>query len=207
MVSIEPPNFADMRIGILGAGNMAAALGTHWVRAGHEVMVSGRDPGRARETAERIGGQAGDWAQAAQFGEVVLLAVLADGVPDVLAATELAGKVVIDCTNAVVQGRWTLATPAMAESVAAKSGARVVKAFNLCPDELWRQTPPPVAVPLCGDDPEAMDIVRGLVVDVGCVAVDGGGLERAALFEATAAVVIGLAVQGVEPRGILPVVG
>lgn len=181
-------------------------MGAHWVRAGHEVMVSGRDPLKAGKLADRIGGQAGNWSQAAAFGDVVLLAVMAEGAPDVLAATELTGKVLIDCTNAVAQGRWTLATPAMAESVAAKSGARVVKAFHLCPDETWRQTPPPVAVPLCGDDPEALDAVRGLVADIGCVALDGGGLERAALFEATAVVVIGLAVQGLSLRHAVPAI-
>lgn len=37
-----------MRIGILGAGNMADALGTQWAVAGHEVMVSGRDLAGAR---------------------------------------------------------------------------------------------------------------------------------------------------------------
>ncbi|MGW4893309.1 NAD(P)-binding domain-containing protein, partial [Kitasatospora sp. NPDC004240] len=36
-----------MRIGILGTGAMAAALGGAYVRAGHEVLVGGRDPGAA----------------------------------------------------------------------------------------------------------------------------------------------------------------
>jgi len=91
----------------------------------------------------------------------------------------------------------------MAEWVAAKSGARVVKAFNLCPDSTWRTTPPPVDVPVCGDDPEALAVVRQLITDIGCTAVDGGGLARAALFEATAAVVIGLVVGGRGLEGCL----
>ncbi|MYV66752.1 NAD(P)-binding domain-containing protein, partial [Streptomyces sp. SID2131] len=36
-----------MRIGVLGTGDMADALATHWVRAGHEVLVGGRDARRA----------------------------------------------------------------------------------------------------------------------------------------------------------------
>jgi predicted dinucleotide-binding enzyme len=91
----------------------------------------------------------------------------------------------------------------MAESVAALTGARVVKAFNLCPDEVWRMTPPPVTVPICGNDAEALDVVRGLVRDMGCQPVDGGGLERARLFEATAAVVIGLAMAGQSLRSAI----
>ncbi|MFI6636063.1 NADPH-dependent F420 reductase [Nonomuraea fuscirosea] len=47
-----------MRIGILGAGNMADALGTQWAVAGHEVMVSGRDPGRSAERAAGMTAQA-----------------------------------------------------------------------------------------------------------------------------------------------------
>jgi predicted dinucleotide-binding enzyme len=122
-------------------------------------------------------------------------------VPDVLEAVDVKGKVLIDCTNAIVQGEWTLAVPEMAKDVAAASDARVVKAFNLCPDQTWRTTP--VAVPLCGDDPDALAIVRRLVSDIGCEPLDGGGLDRAALLEATAAVVIGLAVAGKDLRDAL----
>ncbi|MET0135303.1 MAG: NAD(P)-binding domain-containing protein [Kibdelosporangium sp.] len=189
-----------MQIGILGAGNMAGALGAHWVRAGHEVVVSSRGPARARELAGRIGARAGTWEQAAR-ADVVLLAVLAEGVPDVLSAVDLRGKILIDCTNAVVQGEWTLATPTMAADIARGSGARVVKAFNLCPDDVWRTNS--VAVPVCGDDPEAVETVKRLVTAMGCRPVDAGGLVRAALLEATAAVVIGLEVAGVDPRTAL----
>ena len=40
-----------MRIGILGTGGMADALGTRWRRAGHEVRAGGRSGG-LREAAE-----------------------------------------------------------------------------------------------------------------------------------------------------------
>lgn len=48
-----------MRIGVLGTGNMADALATHWVRAGHEVFIGGRDEPKARGLAGRVGGGAG----------------------------------------------------------------------------------------------------------------------------------------------------
>lgn len=209
-----------MRIGILGAGNMADALGTQWARAGHEVIVSGRDWAKTQALAERIGPQAraGTWPQAASFGEVILLAVRDHGIPDVLSAVGAAsgalhGRVLIDCTNAVVPGRWTLATQgglSMTEQiVAAAVGARVVKAFNLCHEDVWRMTPPvfdgrPLAVPLCGDDPDAVATVRALAADIGCEPVDGGGLERAALLEATAAFMIGLWFGGADAQAVLP---
>ncbi|GAB3422536.1 NADPH-dependent F420 reductase [Flindersiella endophytica] len=207
-----------MRIGILGAGSMAEALGGHWRRAGHELMVSGRDRGKAALVAERLGGLAGSFHEAAGFGEVTLLAVRAEGVFDVLAAAgagsgTLAGRALIDCTNPVVPGRFTLSTdggPSMAQRVAEyATGSLVVKGFNLAHDGVWRMRPPafdgvPLSVPLCGDDADALELAAGLVSDVGCVPVVTGGLERAALLEATAAFVIGLLFAGEDPRAALP---
>ncbi|MDJ0343630.1 NAD(P)-binding domain-containing protein [Streptomyces sp. H10-C2] len=209
-----------MRIGILGAGNMADALGTQWARAGHELTVSGRHPDRAAALAKQIGpaARAGSWAEAAVFGDVVLLAVRDQAVPAVLeaagaAAGALRGRVLIDCTNPVVPGRFTLATQggsSMAERVAETAvGAHVVKAFNLCHEDVWRMTPPvfdgsPLAVPLCGDDADALATARSLVRDLGCEPVEGGGLERAGLLEATAAFMIGLWVCGADAQAVIP---
>ncbi|MGP3925654.1 NAD(P)-binding domain-containing protein [Streptomyces sp. 8N616] len=67
-----------MRIGILGTGDMADALGTHWARAGHELLIGGRTPSRAAALAKRIGPRAraaGSLREAAEYGEAVLLAV------------------------------------------------------------------------------------------------------------------------------------
>ncbi|WP_327010816.1 NAD(P)-binding domain-containing protein [Dactylosporangium sp. NBC_01737] len=44
-----------MRIGILGTGNMAAALGGAWAGAAHQVLIGGRDPAKAAAVAQRIG--------------------------------------------------------------------------------------------------------------------------------------------------------
>ncbi|WP_342747028.1 NAD(P)-binding domain-containing protein [Nocardia amikacinitolerans] len=44
-----------MRIGILGTGAMAAALGGRWARAGHDVTVAGRSQDKARMLATRLG--------------------------------------------------------------------------------------------------------------------------------------------------------
>lgn len=48
-----------MRIEVLRAGNIADALGTAWVRAGHRALFGGRSPDRARALAARAGGRAG----------------------------------------------------------------------------------------------------------------------------------------------------
>lgn len=97
-----------MRIGVLGTGNMADALATHWVQAGHDVTIGGRDAHKAERLATRIGGSAkpGSLRAAAESGQVVL-AVLPFGAGagvarDLHAALE--GKVLLDCSNPVGPG-------------------------------------------------------------------------------------------------------
>jgi predicted dinucleotide-binding enzyme len=206
-----------MRIGVLGTGNMADALATHWVRAGHEVIVGGRDAHRAERLARRIGGSAkpAGLRTAAEFGQVVLAALPfgagADVALDLRSALE--GKVLLDCSNPVGPGFRLLTEggPSAARQLAAAApGAHVVKAFNLCHEDVWRMRPPvfdgrPLAVPVCGDDEAALARVRELVRDVGCRPVAGGGLERAGLLEATAALFIALWVgEEADAQAIAP---
>ncbi|WP_043641162.1 NADPH-dependent F420 reductase [Nonomuraea candida] len=206
-----------MRIGILGAGGMADALGTQWAGAGHEVMVSGRDPGRSAARAAGMTARAaaarpvraGDFAEAAGFGEVVVVAVREEGLPATLRAAgpALRGKPLIDVTNVPFPEYDGTRSPA--RLIGELSGGHVVKAFNLCHVDVWRMTPPvfdgrPLAVPLCGDDPAAKAAAGTLVTDLGCTPVDGGGLDRAVLLEATAAFVIGLWFGGADAQAILP---
>ncbi|MCC8249969.1 NADPH-dependent F420 reductase [Saccharothrix luteola] len=196
-----------MRIGVLGSGGMADALGGRWVEAGHEVVIGGRSPERSKALAAGIGAVAGSPADAAAFGDAVLLAVPAAVAAEVLGHAP--GRVVIDCTNSVVPGRFVLDEPRAAARLAAASKARVVKAFNLCHVDVWRQPSftfegRPLGVPLCGDSADALDVVRELVRSIGCVPVDGGPLERAELLEATTAFAIGLWVGGADVRSMFP---
>ena len=198
-----------MRIGVLGSGGMAGALGGRWVAAGHEVLIGGRSPERSGELASRIGAVAGTPADAVEFGDAVLLAVPAEVAVEALGAAP--GRVVIDCTNSVVPGRFVLDEPRAAARLAEKSGAHVVKAFNLCHVDVWRLPSltfegRPLGVPLCGDSAEAVEVVRALVRSIGCVPVDGGPLERAGLLEATTAFAIGLWVGGADVRSMFPTV-
>ncbi len=123
-----------MRIGIFGTGAMAEALGTHWARAGHDLMVSGRSAPAALAT--RLGAATGSWHETALFADVLLLAVPASAIGEVLAeAGSLAGKVLVDCTN----------DPALTGAPVASrivTQAQVVKAFNLAHVDIWRMKPP-----------------------------------------------------------------
>ncbi|MEU9792795.1 NAD(P)-binding domain-containing protein [Streptomyces sparsogenes] len=208
-----------MRIGILGTGGMATTLGGAWVRAGHRVLVGGRDRAAAGATAARIGAAGhGTLADAAAYGPAVLVAVPADVGPELVKgfADVLAGRTVIDCSNPIVPGDDGLvlstgATTSIARRMAdAAPDARVVKAFNLCHDSIWTLPRPefqgaPLAVPFCGDDPGALDLTAALITSMGCTPLPCGGLARAVYVEATAAFAIGAWLDGAEPRFAFPV--
>src|ERR1700732_2762683 len=67
----------DMKIGILGTGNMGRALGLQWARNGHQVLFGSRDRSKAEAVAAYGHGhaQAADLDAAAAFGEVILYTV------------------------------------------------------------------------------------------------------------------------------------
>src|SRR5579871_4781928 len=73
------PGWRDvMRIGIIGAGHIGGNAADLWVKAGHEVMLSfSRDTRRLEALAAQLGPRAsvGTPAEAASFGEVVMLSV------------------------------------------------------------------------------------------------------------------------------------
>ncbi|GAA2050597.1 NAD(P)-binding domain-containing protein [Catenulispora yoronensis] len=207
-----------MRIGVLGTGNMADALATQWVRAGHEVIIGGRDVGKAEQLASRIGDGAkpADLRTAAEAADDVVLAALpyAAGA-DVVGAlrSALEGKAVLDCSNPIGPGFRLLTEggPSAAQRLAAAAPeAHVIKAFNVCHEDVWRMQPPvfdgrPLAVPLCGDDEASLARARELVRNIGCEPLAAGGLERASLVEATALLFIGLWVgEQVDAQAIAP---
>jgi predicted dinucleotide-binding enzyme len=206
-----------MRIGILGTGTLAAALGEGWARAGHELLVSGRSSAKARRLADRLGRAVRAVAprEAVTGRDAVLLAVAWDGVEEMLRSAgapdgSLAGTPLIDPTNAVEHGVGILLTgtgDAMAKRIAGLSpGAQVVKAFHLFPADQWTRSPGDASVTgaMCGDDQAALDVVGELVRDVGGVPAVLGPLDRARQLEEVAGFVIGLAFAGTDPNSAIP---
>jgi predicted dinucleotide-binding enzyme len=175
-----------MKIGSIGKGNVGGALTRLWQQAGHDVRAGGRDD---------------PVAEVAGHGDVILLAVGADAVEEVLrAAGPLDGKVLIDATNDI-DGRFGSLAARVAELA---PGAKVVKAFNATFASVFDAAasldPPPDLV-FCGDDPGAKETVAGLIRDVAMTPVDVGGLDQAANVEAFARMNIGLAYgQGQGPQ-------
>lgn len=192
-----------MQIGILGTGTLATALARGWSVAGHQLVIGGRDGGKAAALAEAVGGRA--VAPSAVEGDAVLLAVSWDGVEPMLAAAgPLAGVPLIDPVNAVEHGVGVLLGSAAERIAALAPRAHVVKAFHLYPAAQWTDRPDRPVVPICGDDAGALDTVATLVRDVGGHPVAVGGLARARQLEEAAGMVIALAFAGVNPRAAVP---
>jgi hypothetical protein len=183
-----------VNIAILGSGNIGGNLGRAWSAKGHSIMLGARDPHspKTRAALAAMAGKArvGSLAEAAAFGEVVVLAIPWPGVKETLPGVgDLTGKILIDATN-----RFTPPSsddgPSAGEDVARLApGARVVKAFNTLGAETLLK---PVfgseqaSAFICGDDAEAKAVVKQLAADVGLDAVEAGPLSNAAWVEALA---------------------
>lgn len=185
-----------MNIGIIGSGNVGGSLGKIWAKGGHKVMFSGsRDPQKLQELAKSTGHNAriGSVAEAAQFGEVVLLAVPWAGVEDALASVgTIEGKILIDCTNPLkpdLSGLVVGWTNSGGEEVAKRAkGARVVKAFNIVGANIFQSESrlfgsQRIVLFYCGDDDAAKAVVASLIEDSGFEPIDVGPLSSARYLE------------------------
>jgi NADPH-dependent F420 reductase len=180
-----------MKIGIIGAGNVGGALGAAWVKAGHEVMYGARDR-NSEKLQKAIGAvgaavKVGSPAEAAAFGEAILLAVpWSETLKTVSELGNLNGKILIDAINTFHADPPQRGSCAQ-DIAAGAPGARVVKAFNTMgaatmadPDFNAQKA----TVFIAGDDADAKATVMKLASDIGLDALDAGPLENAAHLEA-----------------------
>ena len=187
---------SPMRIGIIGSGNIGSTVGTLWVKAGHQVMFSSRNPGNLKQLVDGLGplARAGTVAEALAFGDVVFVGVPYGAMPQLGKdyAKEFSGKIVLDAGNAVVARDGEIGKAAREAGVALTSakllaGARIVRAFNTINfrrlANLSNRPEGRIAIPMAGDDQEALKIASLLVRDAGFDPVVLGGLERSKLFE------------------------
>src|SRR5262249_35598395 len=94
-----------MKVGVLGSGDVAKVLASGFLKHGHDVMLGTRTSSKlAVRVKQNPKGKVGDFAEAAKFGELVVLAVKGTVALDALraaGAANLAGKPVIDATNPI----------------------------------------------------------------------------------------------------------
>ena len=192
---------ARLKIGIIGAGRIGGTLGEHWVKAGHEVLLSSRHPETLKPLADRLGplARVGTPREAAAFGEVILISVPYGAFPQVGRdhAEELRGKIVLDPGNPFPQRDGPMAEEARRKGTATASlaylgGVRLVRAFNTIPASVLRseahRAGERIAVPLASDDQQALEVAARLVRDAGFEPVLVGTLARSKDFDAGTAV-------------------
>jgi len=182
-----------MRFGIIGAGWFGGTVGRQWVKAGHDVLFSSRHPGRFSELPRELGSRAsaGTIAEVAAFGPVVLIATPYEALPAIGQdhAAALRGKIVLDATNP-----WSsepLAREAERDGVGPTSAkllpsTRLVRAFSVVDTTAIEASAAGrgerLAVPLAGDDKEAVETAVQLVRDAGCEPLVVGGFAAARSF-------------------------
>lgn len=188
-----------MKIGVLGSGDVAKVLAGGFHKHGHEVMMGTRTPDKLVEwAAQNPGGFTGTFGAAAEFGDLIVLAVAGKAAEDALGlagAANLAGKTVIDAcnpiadappTNGVLKFFTTLDESLMEKLQRGFPGAHFVKAFNSVGN--GRMVNPKFedgkpTMFICGNDPAAKKTVGGLLDQFGWETADMGGVEAARAIE------------------------
>jgi predicted dinucleotide-binding enzyme len=200
-----------MRIAIIGAGNVGAALGRNWAAKGHSVSFGLRDPGAEKYAALKAVGALLPPAEAAAGSEAIVLATPFHMTEAAIAGLgDLSGKLVLDATNPLGMlptglGLTIGHTDSGGERVAGwAKGAAVFKTLNTTGAENMGNPAAYGVKPVmfvAGDDagrkPEAMM----LVADLGFEAVDAGPLVNSRLLEAHAMLWIDLALKRGQGRG------
>jgi 8-hydroxy-5-deazaflavin:NADPH oxidoreductase len=188
-----------MKVGLLGSGVVAKTLAEGFLKHGHEAMLGTREPAKLADwTAEHAGAQVGSFAEAAKFGDVVVLAVKGTAAAKAVQAAgaeNLAGKPVIDTTNpiaelppenGVLRYFTNLDESSMERLQREFADVHFVKAFNSVGsarmvDPKYKEGKPTMFI--CGNDDGAKKTVSGILDQFGWETADMGKVEAARAIE------------------------
>jgi predicted dinucleotide-binding enzyme len=189
----------NQKIGLIGSGDVAQTLASGFLKHGHQVTIGTRDTAKLAEwQAANPKGQVGSFADAAKFGEAIILAVKGTVVSDALGAAgsqNLAGKVIIDATNPIkdeppkdgVLQFFTNSDQSLMERLQREfPEAHFVKAFNsvgsgLMVNPQFKGGPPTMFI--CGNDNGAKHAVSEIIVQFGWEPADMGNAISARAIE------------------------
>jgi 8-hydroxy-5-deazaflavin:NADPH oxidoreductase len=188
-----------MEVGVLGSGDVAKALASGFVKYSHQVMLGTRDPSKlASWVTQHRTAQVGSFAEAAKFGELVVLAVKGTVAVDALRAAgagNLAGKPILDATNPIADAPpvngvvkfFTNLDESLMERLQREfAEARFVKAFSSVGHSLMVNPQLKGGKPtmfICGNDEAAKRTVRGILDQFGWETADMGKVEAARAIE------------------------
>jgi 8-hydroxy-5-deazaflavin:NADPH oxidoreductase len=207
-----------------GTGPLGMGLALRWARAGEIVIIGSRDEKRAQQTAVAIQQKAGGQAKvsgtensaACAAANILMLTVPFEsqaGLLKQLKAAITAGSILIDASvplAAGVGGRasrtlgvWQGSAAQQAAELVPKEVSVVAAFHNISAELLNGDEPLDCDVIVCGDDPEAAKLTRGLAAKIpGVRAIDGGKLENARIVEQITALLIGLNIRHKGHAGI-----
>jgi 8-hydroxy-5-deazaflavin:NADPH oxidoreductase len=187
----------NMKVGILGSGDVGKSFARGFGTLGHEVMIGSRSPEKLAEFVSGLGERvsSGSFDEAARFGDLIILATLGAATEE---AINLAGrqnfehKVVIDATNPLdfSTGAPRLSvghTDSLGEQVQRTlPDARVVKAFNTVGNPLFFKPqlaggPPDMFIG--GNDADAKTLVTQVCDAFGWGVIDLGGIDASRHLE------------------------
>lgn len=193
-----PQTSKPMRIGFIGSGNIGGAIGELFAKAGHEVFFSSRNPDNLKPLIARVGprSRAGTPKEAIAFGDVIFLGVPYSSMPQIGQdyAASLKGKIVLDAGNPNPRRDGAIAEAAVAKGAGIATaehlpGARIVRAFNQLNNKVFlsgaHRAGDKIAVPLAGDDKEALAVAARLVTDAGFEPVIVGNLAAGKSFDSS----------------------
>jgi hypothetical protein len=188
-----------MKVGVLGSGSVAQTLAAGLAKYCHQVIIGSRSPQKLAEFATKTTGvTAGTFAEAAAFGELIILAVKGDVASRALGlagAPNLARKTVIDACNPIADAPpangvlqfFTGQNESLMEALQTEfAAAHFVKAFNSVGaarmvDPKFEDGRPTMFI--CGNDAAAKQTVTALLDEFGWETADMGAAEAARAIE------------------------
>jgi hypothetical protein len=184
------------RIGVIGSGNIGGTIGGLWVKKGHSVFFSSRHPEELKDMIAKLGSlaKAGTVEEAVAFGDVLFIAVPYGAIPQIGKdySARMKGKVMLDACNAVSTRDGAVADEVEQNGIGVTTqkyfpGVRIVRAFNTMSYMVFareaNRPDPKLAIPIAGDDPQAVQVAAALVRDAGFDPVTVGTLADARRFQ------------------------
>lgn len=188
------------KIGIIGSGVVSQVLADGFLKHGYEVKIGSRDTSKLNEWKNKAGekGSTGSFAEAASFGEIIVLAVRGTAASEALklaGETNLEGKTIIDATNPIdnkapengVLRFFTNLDESLMEQLQTKfPGANFVKAFSSVGNAMmvnpdYKGIKPTMFI--CGNNENAKKEVKHILDQFGWENEDMGKAEAARAIE------------------------
>ena len=187
-----------VRVGVIGSGDVGRVLARGFKQHGYDVLIGSRDGGKLTAFSQETGIPSGTFAEAAAFGELLVLAVKGSAAANALreaGGTQVAGKVVVDTTNPIADAPpedgvlryFTGPNDSLMEQLqSAFPTARFVKAFNCVGNALMVNPSLGGGKPsmfICGNDGEAKAAVARVLEQFGHDVCDMGSAKAARAIE------------------------